>query len=87
MPLERIKPDQIAMVADFKAMETVQMGAGIGVLLTRFMKSDQTLIHCIELPEYLGTVRLIPYRLPPTGGRFHQILRRDTAYETTKGRI
>ena len=69
--LERIKPDQIAMACqDFKAMETgVQMGAGIGVLPTRFMKSDQTLIHCIELPEDLGsTVWLIvnptAYRRP-----------------------
>jgi DNA-binding transcriptional LysR family regulator len=69
--LERIKPDQIVMACqDFKAMETgIQMGAGIGVLPTRFMKSDQTLVHCIELPEDLGsTVWLIvnptAYRRP-----------------------
>lgn len=55
--LQRINPDQIAMTCqDFKAMETaVQMGAGIGVLPTRFMKSDDTLVHCIELPEDLGS--------------------------------
>ncbi|MFC6640002.1 LysR family transcriptional regulator [Sulfitobacter sp. JBTF-M27] len=69
--LERIKPDQIAMTCqDFKAMATgIQMGAGIGVLPTRFMKSDETLVQCIELPEYLGsTVWLIvnptAYRRP-----------------------
>jgi len=55
--LERIKPDQIAMACqDFKAMETgIQIGAGIGVLPTRFMKSDKTLVQCIELPEDLGS--------------------------------
>jgi DNA-binding transcriptional LysR family regulator len=55
--LQRISPDQIAMTCqDFKAMETaVQMGAGIGVLPTRFMKNDDTLVHCIELPETLGS--------------------------------
>jgi len=55
--LQRINPDQIAMTCqDFKAMETaVQMGAGIGILPTRFMKSDDTLVHCIELPENLGS--------------------------------
>ena len=55
--LQRINPDQIAMTCqDFKAMETaVQMGAGIGVLPTRFMKSDDTLVHCIELPDDLGS--------------------------------
>ncbi len=55
--LQRIKSDQIAMTCqDFKAMETaIQMGAGIGVLPTRFMKSDDTLVHCIELPEDLGS--------------------------------
>ncbi|SMX25451.1 LysR family transcriptional regulator [Boseongicola aestuarii] len=55
--LQRISPDQIAMTCqDFRAMETaVQMGAGIGILPTRFMKSDDTLVHCIELPANLGT--------------------------------
>ncbi len=55
--LERIDPDQIAMTCqDIKSMETaVQMGAGIGTLPTRFMKSDDTLVHCIELPEDLGS--------------------------------
>ena len=55
--LQRINPDQIAMTCqDFKAMETaIQMGAGIGVLPTRFIKSDDTLVHCIELPEDLGS--------------------------------
>jgi len=54
---QRISPDQIAMTCqDFKAMATaVQMGAGIGVLPTRFMKSDDTLVHCFELPENLGS--------------------------------
>ena len=55
--LERINPDQIAMTCqDFNAMGTaIQMGAGIGVLPTRFMKSDDALVHCIDLPEDLGT--------------------------------
>jgi DNA-binding transcriptional LysR family regulator len=55
--LERIEPDQIAMTCqDFKAMETaVQMGAGIGMLPTRFMNSDETLVQCFELPEELGS--------------------------------
>jgi DNA-binding transcriptional LysR family regulator len=55
--LQRINPDQVAMTCqDFKAMETaIQMGAGIGVLPTRFIKSDDTLVHCIELPEDLGS--------------------------------
>ena len=55
--LQRINPDQIAMTCqDFKAMKTaIQMGAGIGVLPTRFMKSDDTLVHCIELPDDLGS--------------------------------
>lgn len=55
--LDRIHPDQIAMTCqDFKAMETaVQMGAGIGLLPTRFMNNDETLVQCIELPENLGS--------------------------------
>ena len=55
--LQRIEPDQIAMTCqDFKSMETaVQMGAGIGTLLTRFMKTDKTLVHCFELPESLSS--------------------------------
>jgi DNA-binding transcriptional LysR family regulator len=55
--LQRINPDQIVMTCqDFKSMEIgIQMGAGIGVLPTRFMKSDNTLVHCIELPENLGS--------------------------------
>lgn len=55
--LQRIDPDQIAMTCqDFKAMETaVQMGSGIGILPTRFMRSDETLVLCFELPEDLGS--------------------------------
>ncbi|WP_170609101.1 LysR family transcriptional regulator [Ruegeria arenilitoris] len=54
---ERIDSDQIAMTCqDIKSMETaVQMGAGIGTLPTRFMKSDDSLVHCIELPADLGS--------------------------------
>ena len=55
--LQRISPEQIAMTCqDFKAMETaVQMGAGIGTLLTRFARSSDTLVHCFELPKDLGS--------------------------------
>lgn len=55
--LQRIEPDQIAMTCqDFKAMETaVRMGAGIGLLPTRTRNNDDTLVHCIELPETLGS--------------------------------
>lgn len=55
--LQRISPDQIAMTCkDTRAMNTaVQMGAGIGVLPTRFMNSDDTLVHCIELPQHLAS--------------------------------
>ena len=55
--LGSIDPDQIAMTCrDFKAMETsVQMGAGIGMLPTRFMRTDETLVQCFELPEELGS--------------------------------
>ena len=55
--LRRIDPDQIAMTCqDFRTMETaVQMGSGIGILLTRFMQTDDTLAQCFELPEDLGS--------------------------------
>ena len=55
--LGSIDPDQIALTCrDFKAMETsVQMGAGIGMLPTRFMRNDETLVQCFELPEELGS--------------------------------
>lgn len=55
--MQRINPDQIVMTCqDLKAMETaIRMGAGIGILPTRFMKSDDTLAHCFELPEDLGS--------------------------------
>lgn len=55
--LQRIDPDQIAMTCqDFKAMETsVQMGAGLGMLPTRFKRTDETLVQCFELPEDLGS--------------------------------
>lgn len=54
--LQHIQPDQIAMTRqDFKAMETaIQMGAGIGILLTRFMKTDDTLVRCFDLPNDIG---------------------------------
>lgn len=53
--LPRIEPDQIAMTCqDFRAMESaIQMGAGIGTLLTRYMRADETLVQCFELPEDL----------------------------------
>jgi len=55
--LQRISPDQVAMTCqDFRTMETaVQMGSGIGILLTRFMRTDDTLAQCFELPEELGS--------------------------------
>lgn len=55
---KRIDPDQIAMTCqDFKAMETsVQMGAGIGMLPTRFKRTDETLVQCFELPEDLESI-------------------------------
>jgi DNA-binding transcriptional LysR family regulator len=55
--LQRIDPDQIAMTCqNFKAMEiAVQMGAGIGMLPTRFMRTDDKLVQCFELSEDLGT--------------------------------
>ncbi len=69
--LQRIDPDQIAMTCqDYKAMEVaVQMGSGIGILLTRFMRTDDTLVQCFELPDDLGpTVWLLvnpsAYRRP-----------------------
>jgi DNA-binding transcriptional LysR family regulator len=54
--LQRIDPDQIAMTCkDMKAMEVaVQMGSGIGMLPTRFMRSDDTLVQCFELPKDVG---------------------------------
>jgi len=60
--LQRIDPDQIAMTCpDIKAMEVaVQMGAGIGILPTRFMRTDDTLVQCFELPEdFWSTVWLL----------------------------
>jgi DNA-binding transcriptional LysR family regulator len=53
--LQRIDPDQIAMTCqDFKAMEiAVQMGSGMGILPTRFMRTDDSLVQCFELPEDL----------------------------------
>jgi DNA-binding transcriptional LysR family regulator len=55
--LQRISPDQIAMTCqDIKATEiAVQMGSGIGILPTRFMQFDDTLVQCFELPEDLGS--------------------------------
>jgi DNA-binding transcriptional LysR family regulator len=55
--LQRIAPDQIAMTCqDIKATEiAVQMGSGIGILPTRFMRTDDTLVQCFELPEDLGS--------------------------------
>lgn len=54
--LSRIDTSQIAMTCqDFRAMESsIQMGAGVGTLLTRFMRTDETLVQCFELPEDLG---------------------------------
>ena len=54
--LQHIERNQIAMTCqDFRAMETaVQMGSGIGVLPTRFMKTDESLVQCFELPEEFG---------------------------------
>lgn len=54
---QRIDPDQIAMTCqDFKAMEiAVQMGAGIGMLPSRFMRTDDTIVQCFEFPEELGS--------------------------------
>lgn len=69
--LQRIDPDQIAMTCqEIKAMEVaVQMGAGIGILPTRFMRTDDTLVQCFELPEdFWSTVWLLvnpsAYRRP-----------------------
>ncbi|WP_083902901.1 LysR substrate-binding domain-containing protein [Octadecabacter antarcticus] len=55
--LQRNDSVQIAMTCqDFKAMEiAVQMGSGIGILPTRFMRTDDTLVQCFELPEDLGS--------------------------------
>lgn len=55
--LQRIDPVQIAMTCqDFKAVEiAVQMGSGIGILPTRFMRTDDTVVQCFELPEDLGS--------------------------------
>ncbi|CTQ51839.1 D-malate degradation protein R [Roseibium album] len=54
--LPRIDPSQIAMTCqDFRAMESsIQMSAGIGTLLTRFMRTDDSLVQCFELPDTLG---------------------------------
>ena len=55
--LQRVDSDQIAMTCqDFKAMEiAIQMGSGIGMLPTRFMRTDETLAHCFKLPEVLSS--------------------------------
>lgn len=54
---DRITSDMVAMTCrDFKAMETaIRMGTGLGILPTRFMRTDQTLVQCFELPEDLGS--------------------------------
>lgn len=89
---QHIDPDRIAMTCqDFKAMETaVQMGAGIGLLPTRFLRTDDTLVQCFPLPEELGsTVWMLvnpdAYRRPEVKAftaffapRYSAIFRQDT---------
>lgn len=55
--LQRISTEQIAMTCqDIKATEiAVQMGSAIGMLPTRFMRTDDALAQCFELPEDLGS--------------------------------
>ena len=89
--LQRITPDQVAMTCqDIKATEiAIQMGSGIGILPTRFMRADETLVQCFELPENLGsTVWLLvnpsAYRRPEVkaftaffGPRYSALFRED----------